>query len=400
MISPEEIKKQALGWWKFFLQSHISGEVFFPKTIDRIGKVKSGQITGRFEALQQEIDLLYRHSKDQTGSGYTVKTSNYSFRRTGEHELPESLVFETAEDYLSFTGKRKEWRSFLSNYELLSTTIPALKKWSLDYCLQLTDSDTSWNDIIKVCRYFLSTPRPDLYIRQLPLEVHTKFIEDNAALIQSLLDFLIPDHIRNAGQKRFADRYFLKHDEPLIRIRMLDPAMYFAGNLSDISIPLSDFKKTEWPAEHVLITENKMNFLTLPVLSSTISLWSGGGFNISYLKDVEWLQLRKIFYWGDIDEHGFQILHQLRSYYPQAKSIMMDRETFENFQIYTTTGSRNKAENLALLSTQEAAVYEHLRALNTMNRLEQEKLPQAYVDEYLKTIFLESGIAGNMGDKL
>ena len=384
MISPEEIKQQAQKWWKPFLQSCIVGQPFFPKSIERIGKVQAGHITQRFEALQQEIEALYRHSKNQTGTGYRVKTASRNFRRTGNHELPDAVLFETAEDYVAFIGRKKEWKLFLRHFEQLVTAIPALKDWAPDHCLWLTQAAVDWESILKVCQYFIETPRPHLYIRQLPIQVHTKFIEENPALLQSLLNFLIPNHIRSPDQKRFAERYFLKYDEPLIRIRMLDPNCPLAGKLTDISIPLSDFEHTPWPADRVLITENKMNFLTLPPMPATIAVWSGGGFQISYLRDAAWLKSKNIYYWGDIDEHGFKILHQLRSYYASARSILMDRQTYELFRTFAVDGPRNKAENLSLLHEDEKQLYQYLKSLNEKNRLEQEKLPQAYVNQVLE----------------
>src|SRR5690606_19812951 len=118
-------------------------------------------------------------------------------------------VFETIEDYISFTEYKKDWRVFLGNYNLVKATIPSLQNWSVQNCLWLTNKNVNWEDVLKVCRYFIETPRPNLYLRQLPIEIHTKFIEENNALIQSLLDYLIPDHIRSIAQKRFAERFFL-----------------------------------------------------------------------------------------------------------------------------------------------------------------------------------------------
>jgi len=388
MISPAEIKSYALKWWKPLLQSTISGEVFFPKTIDRIGKAQSVHITERFEILQKEIEALYRYSKSQTGTGYLVKTAERNFRRTGSHELPDSIVFETLEDYLSFTGKKKEWNLFLLNYEKLKTSFSQLSKWALQHCLWLTDTNINWADIFKVCLYFTDTPRPDLYVRQLPIAVHTKFIEDNDAVIQSLLDFLISDHIRNPGQKRFAERYYLRYDEPVIRMRILDTQLTCFGNFTDISIPLSHFEKLDLPVNNILIAENKMNFLTLPAVPSAIAIWSGGGFNISYLKNAVWLADKNIFYWGDIDEYGFQILHQLKSYYPQTQSIMMDLKTFECFAAFAVTGTRNKSEQLSLLTDEESKLFNQLK-LSAKNRLEQEKIPQEYVNAYIKSALNE-----------
>lgn len=387
MIGPEEIRRQALKWWKPFLQSHIAGQAFFPRTIERIGKVQPGEITGRFDVLQKEIEQLYRHSKSHKGSGYLVETSLFNFRRTGSHELPDRIVFETVSDYLAVTGKKGEWTVFLSNLNLIAGTIPDLKQWSAENCLWLTDQSIQWEGVLKVCLYFISTPRPDLYLRQLPVEVHTKFIEENSALIQSLLHFLIPDHVRNPDQKRFAERFYLKYDEPLIRVRVLDSADHFAGRFSDVSIPLSDFEQYGFPARNVLIAENKMNFLTLPPLLSSMAIWSGGGFNVSYLRRVEWLSVKNIYYWGDIDEHGFQILHQLRHYCPHAESIFMDRKTFDRFNSFAVNGVHSFAETLDLLTPDEANLYRYLKSLENNNRLEQEKLPQGYVDEVLSELF-------------
>ncbi|MEO5995982.1 MAG: Wadjet anti-phage system protein JetD domain-containing protein [Chitinophagaceae bacterium] len=383
MISPEEIRMQALKWWVPFLQSHVHNEPFFPKQIDRIGKVQPAHVTQRFEALQNEIETLYKNSKNEGGTGYLIKTSGKKFRRTGVHELPDSIVFDSADDYLHFTGKRKEWKLFLRNYELLMGSLPQLKEWIVTNINLLTSPANYWDNILKVCHYFIVTPRPNLYLRQLPITIHTKFIEENSALLQSLLNFLIPAHIRNILQKRFAERYFLKHDEPLIRIRILDEKLAIHNNLTDISIRLSDFEKTGWDSEIVLIAENKMNFLTLPSLPSAIAIWSGGGFNVSYLRNASWLKTKKMHYWGDIDEHGFQILHQIRSYYPQTQSLLMDRQTFDTFHEYTVIGERNKAERLCLLNEEETNLYNFLKSIEDRNRLEQEKIPQSYVDAEL-----------------
>lgn len=383
MISPDEIRKLALNWWKQILQSALSGNAFFPKTIDRIGKIQPGQITQHFETLQKEVATLYQHSKNQTGIGYRVETKENNFRRTGSHELPDAVVFETVGDYVSFTGKIREWKLFLLNQEKITGSIPRLKNWALPNCLWLTDPKVNWDDILQVCHYFLNDPRPNLYLRQLPITVHTKFIEENTALLQSLLDFLIPDHIRNVQQKRFAERYFLRCDEPLIRMRVLDVSLSCFSSFPDISIPHSDFEKLDLAVKNVLIAENKMNFLTLPSLPDTIAVWSGGGFNISFLRNAVWLAGKKILYWGDIDEHGFQILHQLRSYYPKAQSVMMDEKTFGHFSEYAVAGARNKSERLAFLNDEERALFERLKLLDK-NRLEQEKISQGYVEEYFR----------------
>ncbi|MGL6266523.1 MAG: Wadjet anti-phage system protein JetD domain-containing protein, partial [Chitinophagaceae bacterium] len=150
--------------------------------------------------------------------------------------------------------------------------------------------------------------------------------------------------------------------------------------------PLSDFEKINFNCENVIITENKMTFLALPSVKSAIAVWSGGGFMISYLKNVLWLHEKKIAYWGDLDSHGFTILNQLRTYFPQTVSTMMDMETFELFKKEgLVPGEKTNAINLSKLSEAEMKVFTFLKESNF--RLEQEKIRQNYVDALFRERF-------------
>jgi hypothetical protein len=398
MISPEEIKHQATSWWPLVLQCHIRGEQFFPRVIDRIGKVKSGEVHQQFGKVQNEVEHLFHQSKNERGSGYWVETASKNFRRSGSHELPERIIVQSLEDYLYITGKKKEWSVFVRNLELVLGNLPKLKEWTFKNVSPLYKDEIDWNNILQVCQYFLSEPRPQLYIRQLPIEVHTKFIEENATLLQSLLDFLIPEHIRQSGQKKFAEHYFLKYDEPLIRIRVLDEALSFQNNIKDISLPLSSFLSLNLNCRRILISENKMNFLTLPDVHSSVAIWSGGGFNISYLKGIQWLASKEIYYWGDIDEHGFLMLHQIRTYYPQTKSLMMDKQTFALFENYAVTTPASFTGELSMLNPDELSTFDFIRSAAKRNRLEQERIPQSYVVETLTSMISTKGPDKVFGD--
>jgi hypothetical protein len=382
MISPQEIKAQALKWWKPFLQSHLRNEQFFPKTIDRIGKVTSSSVREKFGELQVQLDELYKNAKDKLGFGYVINKQEVSFRRTGSHSLPQSVTFETPEDYIRFIDKNKEWASFLRSSSLILQNLPQLTEWVINNPLLVIENDKKWENLLKVCTYFINNPKPDMYLRQLPIDLHTKFIEHNESVIKSLLDFLIPEHIRDINEKLLAKRFYLKYDEPTIRIRILDSRLHIR-NLSDLRLPLADFDTLDFECKNVLLTENKMNFLALPALPSTIAIWSGGGFMISHLKNAAWLKDKNIFYWGDLDAHGFLILHQMRSYFSQTKSVMMDRQTFELFKNEgLVTGEIIKAENLNTLTEAEFEMFSFLRTNN--QRLEQEKIRQEYVDSFFK----------------
>ncbi|MBK8088885.1 MAG: hypothetical protein IPK31_13595 [Chitinophagaceae bacterium] len=384
MISPQEIKAQAIKWWKPFLQSHLRNEPFFPKTIDRIGKITSSAIREKITELQTQLNELYANSKEKLGFGYVINKADVNFRRTGSHTLPQSITFETAEDYIEFIGKKKDWNVFLKNSSLIHHQISQLTEWVVINPLLVVENDKKWEDLLKVCKYFLANPQPDLYIRQLPIDLHTKFIEQNEALLKSLLDYLIPEHIKDATEKQLSKRYHLRFDEPTMRIRILDNRLLI-DNLSDVGLPLSEFRKLSIECSNILLTENKMNFLALPELLSTIAIWSGGGFMISHLKNTDWLKMKNIFYWGDLDAHGFLILHQMRSYFPQTKAIMMNMNTFELFKGEgLVSGEKINSENLSTLTETELEMFQFLKTNNY--RLEQEKIRQEYVDGVLRSV--------------
>ena len=123
-----------------------------------------------------------------------------------------------------------------------------------------------------------------------------------------------------------------------------------------------------------------MNFLTLPYLPDSFAIF-GGGYAVQTLKSVVWLSNCSIFYWGDLDDHGFRILSQLRSYFPQTTSIMMDIKTFDTFQEFAVTVAKTSIDNLPHLTFKEQALYNHLAMYQ--KRLEQERITQTYANQLL-----------------
>ena len=109
---------------------------------------------------------------------------------------------------------------------------------------------------------------------------------------------------------------------------------------------------------------------------------------ISYLRNVRWLHERNIFYWGDLDTHGFLILHQMRTYFPRTKSVMMDMDTFEHFKGEgVVAGEKISSENLNTLNKAETEMFDFLRINNF--RLEQEKIRQEYADTFFRELFID-----------
>ena len=91
-----------------------------------------------------------------------------------------------------------------------------------------------------------------------------------------------------------------------------------------------------------------------------------------------------IFYWGDVDDHGFRILSQLRSYFPQTISTMMDTKTFEAFQEFAVSVSLNSLVDLPHLTDEEQTLYNYL--VINQKRLEQKRITQIYSNDLLQSV--------------
>ncbi|MBE6255835.1 MAG: hypothetical protein E7105_10080 [Prevotella sp.] len=368
MITPVEIKKKAENKYKAYLQSILEGESFIPIII--VGDKKPNEDTVKFE---EELTDLISCSKEKKGYGYTIEYQTVKTKRHGIQDIPTSISFKTEYDYLKYVNKENDTAKFKKDITSILSSFPELKDWIYKYPIKVIEND--WESLLKVCNYFKAVPQPHLYIRELPIQVHTKFIENNKGIIRELLEIIIAEHI-NIDEKQFESRFNLKYDETLVRFRILDKAIsqQLFGGIDDISIPISEFQHLSLPIQTVYVVENKINMLTFPVKRNSIVIW-GHGFGVDIMKNIDWLKTKRIYYWGDLDAHGFQILSEIRTHFGQVESFLMDRHTFDLFYEGDKGTKTNVAKDLCLTS-EESEMFKYLKENNL--RLEQEKIPHEY----------------------
>lgn len=380
MINVEEIKKKAENIFFDVLRASIKKETIFPKSI-RANK----SLSQDFELMSKELTPLIENSKDRKGYGYSIIYTKINTRKHGMQDIPQEFRFETLEDYLLFTKKKNQFNYFLSDVALVISQFPELEILLIKSPNIILDNHGKWSELLSVCYWFKHRyEQAKYYIRELPIEsIHTKFIENNKGILKILLDVLIPDKIK-MDESDFEKRYGLKYSPILIRIRILDRKLFINNCFTDVNLTVDEFKQNPLACKNILITENLMNFLTLPSIDNTIALW-GGGFAIDKLKNISWLANTNLYYWGDLDVHGMQILSQLRSYYPHVYSLMMNKETLDFHKEYWGMGKETKVTNLPGLTDQEKELFLLLKEYNT--RLEQERIPQNYVLNILAQTF-------------
>lgn len=369
MITPTEIKKKAINKYKAYLQSIVEGETFNPIVI--VGDKKPNEDTVKFEA---ELVELMSHSKENKGYGYFIEYQKVKTKRHGLQDIPTTISFQSELDFLKYIDKEKETAKFRKNIVSILTSFPELKEWILKYPTKVIEND--WESLLKVCNYFKCNPQPHLFIRELPINVHTKFIEQNDSIIKELLDIVIAEYV-NFEEKKFELRFNLKYDEPLVRFRILDESVsqQLFGGIEDLSIPICQFQRLNLPIQTVYIVENKINMLSFPVKGNSIVVF-GHGFGVDIMKEVEWFKTKQIFYWGDLDAHGFQILSEIRTYFEQVESFLMDKHTFDMFY-EGDKGTETNVEKDLSLTQEENELFKYLKDNNL--RLEQEKIPFEYI---------------------
>ena len=369
MITPIEIKKKAESKYCAYLQSIVEGESFHPIVIT--GNKKPDENTVKFE---KELADLINRSKEKKGYGYAIEYQTVKTKQHGLQDVPISISFQSEYDYLKFINKEKETEKFREDIDQIVSSFPELKDWVCRNPFKVIENN--WSELLSVCEYFKSNPKPRLYIRELPIQVHTKYIEKHKGIIKELLEIIIAEHI-SASEKQFEARFNLKYEEPIVRFRVLDGSISlksFSG-IDDLSIPFSQFQQLSLPIQIVYIVENKINMLTFPLKKDSIVVW-GHGFGVDVIKDVEWLKTKKIYYWGDLDAQGFQILSEIRTHFSQVKSFLMDRDTFEKYY-EGDKGTKTNVEKELYLTQEELEMFRRLKENNS--RLEQEKIPFEYV---------------------
>jgi len=377
MITPKEIKDKAERKYNSsFLQSLAENKPF-EKLIIRGDKSYAKSSLPEFE---KEIQQIMSQSKEKRGFGYTLEFQQVKTKSLGIQDLPTSIFFDSEKDFLKFLGKEKEVELFKTSVEIIIDFFPELKDWIIKNPIKVINNQAEWGNVLKVCKYFKQYPKPNLYIRELPIKVHTKFIERNQCIIRELLNILISQHIYSE-EKEFEKRFNLKYAEPQIRFKVLDRAIaekFFSG-IDDVAVPISQFETLNLPIKKVLIVENKTTLyttLTLPKMNDTIAIF-GSGYGVYNLKNVYWFANLELLYWGDIDVQGFEILSQFRGYFQHTKSVLMDFVTFEKF-FENDFGTQTNICTLLNLTDSEQKLYEILKTNNW--RLEQEKIPYDYVN--------------------
>lgn len=377
MITPLQIQEKAKRLYPKFVKSWLAREELFPRRVSA-----DLNLPKDLADAKRAVDLLRSSAKQSRGKGYSILWESRKSRSHGLNGFPAAINIETQNDLLYLAEATKEFAVLESAVATFRRQRPELEAWLQEstHWKDLLNSAGHLDELLLVTQYLLDYPRPDCFAREIPLPVSTKLIEENKKLLAAWLDLLLPANQIDFRFDRedFEARYGLRYVRHHILLRVLDTVLQEQIGLPfpELSLP-ADFVGQLRPNKPIVfVVENKVNLLTLSRVSSGIAI-GGLGKAVSLLRDIAWLKDATIYYWGDLDVEGFEMLSQFRAMFEQTKSLLMDMETLSSHNDLAIGWPNKPRFTPTRLTESEQAAYEHL--LRNGLRLEQERIPQSDV---------------------
>ena len=390
MITPDEIARKAGPLYRAYLKDWIQGkeESFRPQRVPANLKLSKDDIARDI----QEVDLLEKKSKDQRDWGYRVRWRNVKSSLKGHNRRPESIWIETLDDLLRLARPKYSFQSTCEVVRRVREELPELNKWLVQNVQTLAKYSEHLAGLIAVTKFFQENPLPDCYARQIPVDVHTKFIEENETVLRQWFEILLPGSAIDVNETTFAGRYGLRDKQRHHTLRLLDAQLMAELQLpfQEISLPAHALKTLPINKISVIVVENQIPLLTLPTFPRAMGI-CGEGKAVVTLHKLKWLENMPILYWGDLDVAGFQILSSFRKLFTQVESIMMDPVTFETHRRLAIQLKKEEKRTINApinLTEQENIVFRECK--NNNLRIEQERIRQSYVNQAFREHFAKT----------
>jgi hypothetical protein len=230
---------------------------------------------------------------------------------------------------------------------------------------------TDFDLLCRAADWFASHDAAGLTPRQVPIEgMHAKWLNTRQALVRELAG------VESLG---LAPRHPAR-----IHFTYLDPGHRAAGGRVHDSATVGDRIALPYRPQVVVISENKDTAIHFPCLVDGVSI-EGVGRGGASAAAFDWIvNARAVFYWGDMDADGLEILDGFRQAGVPATSVLMNQDAYARWERFGTSadpGGRSlaprKARPVPHLTLSEAGLYHQLisPAWVGHRRIEQERIP-------------------------
>lgn len=309
-----------------------------------------------------------------------------TIRYMGRQSIPGRVVLRKAGMALRILGLEDKADWFRKAYGRVLEELPQLREWFFAR-QRLIYAQQFYPGLLAIGRYLLAHPG-ERYLREYDIPgIDTKFLEHHGRLFRELYNALYPEiPAENAAElhKQLAIRPLPAAN---ICVRILDGAVSCCG-LREFFLSPQMLAGLQLPLRRVFIVENKMNVYTFPAVKDSLLLGGAGYDILEAAREASWLQdCQEIWYWGDLDSHGFDILSQLRDRIPRLRSLLMDRAAIQAASAMAVTDTGDCAAIPKNLSVEEKSAWQLLRQRKW--RIEQERLDKGLVVRALAAAALE-----------
>lgn len=379
MTSYQEILSKVQNKESAFLKSIITGELIFPCKLS-INK----QETGNLEIDSRVYTTLYSNSKNSKKIGYTIE---YKTTKTTQITRLSKVIIENESDFIYLLNKKNEVDTYKDSIYKFKRAFkdPIIDDYLIKNRKQIFNSSELYIDnFIEVALYLLENQNERKYPRELDIKADTKFLSNNIQRITTLLSYFREIDFNLNKYERIG----LINPYSTVTLRLANN-FTIKGNGNSFNteltnIDLEELKSFKNTFDKVFVIENRTTFLKFPLKNNQLAIYMGG-FAISILQDIPFLLEANLYYFGDLDEHGFEILSLFRSIYPNTKSICMNLDTINEYSDYLISG-REFRGNINNLTENEEIALKYLinHKINGQSaRIEQEKISQSYINNQI-----------------
>lgn len=317
-------------------------------------------------------------------------------RHVGTNAVPARVRVDTFEQLCSLLGTAREVRALDGLIATTGGAVPALVPWVAAHPLRALEHREIWPDLLATVAWTVAHDPRRLYLRQLDVDgVDTKFVDRHRRLLDELLCAVLPpgrvdDRFPASA---FARRFGFRDKPGYTRFRLLDHEPALPAGVSELTLRSDELATLQLRARTVFVVENEISYLAFPAVTGALVVF-GSGFALGALAEVPWLATRHLVYWGDLDTHGFDILHRLRRRFPAVRSMLMDEATLLAHRRQWVREPSPTTRPLPNLTAHEQAVYQALveDRYGPAVRLEQERIRFSLVEQALAP-FADGGVA-------
>jgi len=300
--------------------------------------------------------------------GVHVDWEERSWARVGRQRVPVRLRLATPDAVAAFVGGEPErsWTRLRDRADAVLGQLcdsASLRHAIRKHAAELLAFEASrFDTVLDVASWLIDNPVRGLRPRQLPIRgVDTKWFKDHRSIVTHLVNAVTGE-----------DDLGIVVADPLIRVRVLDDDL-LDGGPADFAAPAAVLAASAYEPDGVFVFENLESVLAMPPWPGAIAV-HGGGHAIDVVRALPWVRDSPVVYWGDLDSHGFAILHRLRSHHARVTTALMDTETLLGHRDLWVADPKPQRGTFDTLTTSERAALERLRAEGDM-RMEQERIP-------------------------